>query len=132
MPTQSPGVAILLATDVAQGAPGELAQAWLADGFRRWLDSDRAMSLERFLGLPGTPAKARRALRDFWLCDAAAQLGDDLAVHQRSSRLLAALVRISCGLPTDEHPDLEASLRRAAESDHEMPSTVPGITRIIG
>ena len=132
MPMHSPGVLIVLATEVANGEPGADAQAWLADGFRRWLASDRAMGVERFLGLPPSPAKARRLLRDFWLASAAKHLGSRGTPHERSTRLLSALSRLACGLPSGESKSVEEALRQALAADAEMPTTVPGITRITG
>jgi hypothetical protein len=84
--------ALRLAELVAHDLMRDDAQAWLADGFRRWLRAGGSISLQRALRLPATVASLRRALRDRHLAEAFDALPAGLTAWQRA-RVLAEAAR---------------------------------------
>lgn len=91
-------------------------EAWLADGVRRWLVEGG--ELADALGLPRRAAEVRLALRDRWLREAAAHLGETtrwrrakrLAVHAQRFERHAWAVWRGLALPPSSATPVEASL----------------------
>jgi hypothetical protein len=126
-----PGLALLLATDVAEGRVGTQAAHWLAAGLRAWLRADGQVSLERCLQLPRRPDAARRALRDFWLRAASAHLGEGLPLHHRARRLLGAALRLQAGLSSGEPASVDEALAKAMSAGVALPATAQGLAKLV-
>jgi hypothetical protein len=73
-----------LATRIAVGGADRDALQWLQQAFSGWFQSDGSLPLERFLGLPNTSGRLRRARRDAWLRAAAT------CIHGRGDRYALA------------------------------------------
>lgn len=81
------------------GAVDPAAQAWLAAGMTRWVESnylDGAM-LMCCLGVPCTASKMSQAIRNHWLCHAARLFGDDLPISLQAKMLASAALRFEGG-----------------------------------
>jgi hypothetical protein len=111
----------------------------LQHGMRAWLLSDGRIPLERLVGLPSTPARARRALRDHYLC-CAGELFDGTpwrrAVALCSAANLFERRRWPCWQGLTELPNhaepVDAFLWRAAQmADGPLPGTPQAFALIL-
>lgn len=118
-----PEDALLHLQHALSGLRDDHLAGWLQRGFQMWLENEGRIPLHRCLGLPAG-ARARTALRDFWLARAAQRL-DNCA-----GRILLAATKFEAntwpvwrGLenPPSSATALEAQLflaRRAAAFPH--------------
>jgi hypothetical protein len=117
---------------VANGQVESSDLAWLSKGFRAFLASGGALSLERCLRLPRNDGELRRASRDYWLRRAWSLLDGDLSPWRRSEELAAALRAFESDLMpkwsalSEAPPDateLELAMFNAFRAHDRIPST---------
>lgn len=122
--------------DFLHQTPRTPADEWLQDGIVKWMQDGDTLSALRCLGLPASPTAVWRALRNRYLCEAAALLDADVYVAAkkletevtRYSRRWGVLKRLSA--PTPGATDLEKILFRAFKT-MEPPTGRKMLRRIV-
>ena len=110
---------------------------WLVDGIERWLRARGTFSLAHCLDLPKSPEGFRKALRDYWLCEAYWHCAGPTRAD-RARALFAAARRFESRTwprwhhlanPPDTATELEAALFEASRAA-ELPVSRRQFARI--
>jgi hypothetical protein len=131
-PSPSPLDEFERAQRIAGGHPESSDIAWLSKGFRAFLASGGALSLERCLRLPRNDGELRRASRDYWLRRAWSLLDTEMSPWRRSEMLAAALQAFESGVweqwstlseAPPEATEFEVALFNAMRAHDRIPTT---------
>lgn len=136
----APRAASVLADLVQQpdALDAEMVKLWVVSGLSTWMNADSSLRLPQCLGLPGTAAAVRRAVRDHRIGEAAACLSGSAWSRAAALRqTFAQLRRRRFGLwQANGGPDalatrLERALWQAWSVGSEMPATTQAWANIV-
>jgi len=121
--------ALLLQRAISQGFDSEI-EAWLLRALRLWWETQGSVPVHQALGLPSTPARASRFIRDAWLREAGKLVPGD-TVWQRANALAHELRHAGLSCVKEGRSSLKYCLAQAIRSGAPMPDTRERLYQIL-